>query len=67
MENDFCFTFGNILKVVSGTFRDFAQKQKTNLEFQRIFDNTEKYLSSKDFLEGIDYIFSYFLKSEKAQ
>ena len=67
MENDFCFTFGNILKVVSGTFRDFVQKQKTNLEFQRIFDNAEKYLSSKEFLGGIDYIFIYLPKSEKAQ
>ena len=38
--------FGNILKVVPGTFRDSIQKQqKKNFEFQRIFDNPlAKYL-----------------------
>ena len=46
-------------------FREFVQKQKTNLEFQKIFDNPlAKYLFSKEFLQGIDYIFSYLLKSE---
>ena len=48
------------LKVVPGTFRDVAQKQKTNLDFQRIFDNPPgKYLFFKEFLEGIGYISSY--------
>ena len=37
--------FGNILKVVPGTFRDSIQKQEKNFEFQRIFDNPlAKYL-----------------------
>ena len=57
--------FGNILKVVRVTFREFVQKQKTNLEFQRIFENPlAKYFFSKEFLQGIDYISSYLLKSE---
>ena len=54
-----------MLKVVSGSFRYFFQKQKANLEFQRIFDNPlAKYLFFKEFLEGIDYISSYSPKSE---
>ena len=64
MKNAFCFTFGNILKVIPSTFRDFVQKQKPNLEFQTIFDNPlAKYLFSKEFLEGIEYISSYLRKS----
>ena len=57
--------FGNVLKAVTGTFRNFVQKQKTNLEFQRIFDNPlGKYLIYKEFLEGNDYISIYLQKSE---
>ena len=41
---------------------------KTKKQFQRIFDNPPaKYLSSKEFLEGIDYISSYLPKSEEVQ
>ena len=55
-----------VLKVAPGTSKDFVQKQKTNLEFQRIFDNPlAKYLFSKKLLEGIGYISSYLTKSEK--
>ena len=55
---------GNTLKAVVVTFRDFVQKKK-KLEFQRIFDNSlPKYLFSKVFTEGIDYISSYLPKSE---
>ena len=55
---------GNTLKAVVVTFRDFVQKKK-KLEFQRIFDNSlAKYLFSKVFTEGIDYISSYLPKSE---
>ena len=54
-----------MLKVVRVTFREFVQKQKTNIEFQRIFENPlAKYFFSKEFLQGIDYISSYLLKSE---
>ena len=57
--------FDNILKAVPETFRDFVQKQKINLEYQRIFDNPlANYLLSKEFHEGIDYISSYLPKSE---
>ena len=53
---------GNTLKAVVVTFRDFVKKK---LEFQRIFDNSlAKYLFSKVFTEGIDYISSYLPKSE---
>ena len=56
---------GNILKAVLVTFRDFVQKKKKKLEFQTIFDNSlAKYLFSKEFTEGIDYISSYLPKSE---
>ena len=56
---------GNTLKAVVVTFRDFVQKKKKKLEFQRIFDNSlAKYLFSKVFTEGIDYISSYLPKSE---
>ena len=57
---------GNILKAVLVTFRNFVQKKKKKkLEFQTIFDNSlAKYLFSKEFTEGIDYISSYLPKSE---
>ena len=56
---------GNTLKAVVVTFRDFVQKKKKKLEFHRIFDNSlAKYLFSKGFTEGIDYISSYLPKSE---
>ena len=54
--------FLSLLKVVPGIVIDVAEKQK---QFHRIFDNPPaKYLSSKEFLEGIDYISSYLPKSE---
>ena len=64
-EKGLLIIFGNILKVVRITFRDFVQKQKVNLEFQRIFDNPlAKYIFSKEFLKGAYYISSYIPKSE---
>ena len=65
MENDFCFTSGNILKVVSGTFRDFVQKQKTNLEFQRIFDNTENISLPKSFLKALTIFLAIYQSQRK--
>ena len=54
-----------ILIVVPGTFWDWVEKLKTNLDFQKIFDILlAQYLISKEFLEYIGYIFNYLLKSE---
>ena len=63
------WTYLAILKMVPGTFWDWAQKTKTNLDFQRIFDNlVAKYLICKEFHECINYIFGYFPKKlEKVQ
>ena len=59
---------GNILKAVLVNFIFFfkkKKKKKKKLEFQTIFDNSlAKYLFSKEFTEGIDYISSYLPKSE---
>ena len=58
-------TYLAILRVVPGTFWDWVEKLKTNLDFQRIFDIAlAKYLISKEFLERIGYISTYLLKSE---
>ena len=52
-------THGNFLKVVHDTIKDFAFLKK-KLEFRRIFDDLlAKYLSSKEFLGGSDYIYCY--------
>ena len=57
------FIFGNIVKVVPGIFRDFVQKQNTVSE--DFWSSSCKIsLSSKGFLEGIDYISSYLPKSD---
>ena len=46
----------------------FFQKQKLNLDFQRIFDNPlAKYLISNEFQERINYISSYLPESEQTQ
>ena len=67
-EKNLLNIFGNILKAVLVTFRDFAEKQKTILKFQKTFDNPlAKYLFYKEFLEGIDYILSYLPKSKSTQ
>ena len=55
--------FGNILNAVPGIFRDFVQKNKFRVSED--FDNPlAKYIFSKEFLEGIDFISSYSTKSE---
>ena len=42
------------------TFWDWVQKQESNLDYQRIFDNPRgKYLISKEFHECNNYISSY--------
>ena len=59
------WTYFSILKVALYTF---FQKQKLNLDFQRIFDNPlAKYLISNEFQERINYISSYLPKSEQTQ
>ena len=59
------WTYFSILKVALGTF---FQKQKLNLDFQRIFDNPlAKYLISNEFQECINYISGYLPKSEQTQ
>ena len=65
MENDFCFTFGNILKVVSGTFRDFVQKQKTNLEFQEFLIMLKNITLPKSFLEALTIFLSIYQSQRK--
>ena len=54
------WTFLEVLKAVPDTFWEWVQKQKTNLDFQRIFDNS----ISKEFVKCIGYVFSYLSKSE---
>ena len=56
-----------VLKAVPGTFWDWFQKLKPNLDFQRIFDiPLAQCIVSKEFLECIGYISNYLPKSEKS-
>ena len=53
-----------ILKAAPGTFWDWVQKLKTNLDFQRILDVAlAQYLISQEFPECIGYISNYLPKS----
>ena len=58
------WTYLVILKAVPGTFWDWVQKLKTNLDFQMFDIPLAQFLISKEFLECNGCLSNYLPKSE---